>query len=59
MEVLNNEKNTNGYLRKKAQEIGRRLLKDYIFSDEIFNQLALDVVIDGDDSFLSCIFPNR
>lgn len=46
-------------LERKAQEISRKTLADYIFTDEIFSQLTSGVIIDGDDRVFVFYIPKE
>ncbi|HEM8555229.1 TPA: hypothetical protein U2Q38_003589 [Citrobacter koseri] len=44
-------------LERKAKEISRKTLGDYILPDNIFSQLASGVIIDGDDRVFVLFIP--
>ena len=46
-------------LEQKAKKISRDTLGDYILPDDIFSQLALGTIIDGDDRVFVLFIPKE
>lgn len=46
-------------LEKKAKKISRDTLGDYILPDDIFSQLVLGTIIDGDDRVFVLFIPKE
>ncbi|TKU14744.1 hypothetical protein [Citrobacter sp. wls827] len=46
-------------LEKRAKEIIRNTLGDYILPDDIFSQLVLGTIIDGDDRVFVLFIPKE
>ena len=46
-------------LEQKAKKISRDTLGDYILQDDIFSQLALGTIIDGDDRVFVLFIPKE
>lgn len=46
-------------LEKKAQQISKSVLNEYILPDDLFSQLTLNTVIEGDDRIFVLYIPKE